>query len=72
MFPKVAPKFFTTREQGPKNLGKDPAAHAPAAPAPAKAPAAENGNGKSPVRTPITYDVTCNGKTHKVTVAPVQ
>ena len=26
MFPKVAPQFFKTREQGPKNLGKDPAA----------------------------------------------
>ena len=26
MFPQVAPKFFTTRDQGPKNLGKDPAA----------------------------------------------
>ncbi len=26
MFPQVAPKFFATRAQGPKNLGKDPAA----------------------------------------------
>ena len=24
MFPQVAPKFFSTRDQGPKNLGKDP------------------------------------------------
>ena len=24
MFPQVAPKFFATRAQGPKNLGKDP------------------------------------------------
>jgi methylmalonyl-CoA carboxyltransferase 5S subunit len=71
MFPKVAPKFFTTRDKGPKNLGKDPAAQ-PAAAAPAKAPAAENGNGKGPVHTPVTYDVKCNGKTHRVTVAPVQ
>ena len=63
MFPKVAPKFFSTRSQGPKNLGKDPGAHAPAeaAPAPAKAPAA---------RTPVTYDVKLNGKSHKVTVTP--
>jgi methylmalonyl-CoA carboxyltransferase 5S subunit len=68
MFPKVAAKFFTTRGEGPKNLGKDPAAQ-PAA-APAKAAPAENGKG--PVRTTIVYDVTCNGKTHKVTVAPVQ
>ncbi len=76
MFPKVAPKFFTTREQGPKNLGKDPAAKlAPAAP-PAKPAAPENGNtngnGKGPVRTPVTYDVKLNGKTHKVRVSPVQ
>ncbi|MEO8370393.1 MAG: methylmalonyl-CoA carboxytransferase subunit 5S [Candidatus Solibacter sp.] len=69
MFPKVAPKFFGEREKGPKNLGKDPAvAAAPAAPA--KAAGAENGNGS--VRTTITYDVKCNGKTHKVTVAPAK
>jgi methylmalonyl-CoA carboxyltransferase 5S subunit len=74
MFPKVAPKFFGTRDQGPKNVGKDPAAAAAPAPAaaPAKAPAVENGNGKGPVRTPITYDVKCNGKSHRVTVAPAQ
>jgi methylmalonyl-CoA carboxyltransferase 5S subunit len=71
MFPKVAPKFFTTRAQGPKNLGKDPnAPPAAAAQAPAKAPVAESGKG--PVRTTITYDVKCNGKSHKVTVSPVQ
>jgi methylmalonyl-CoA carboxyltransferase 5S subunit len=71
MFPKVAPKFFTTRAEGPKNLGKDPAAQtAPAAAAPAKAPAAENGKGS--VRTTVTYDVKLNGKTHKVTVEPVK
>ncbi|MEO8596612.1 MAG: methylmalonyl-CoA carboxytransferase subunit 5S [Candidatus Solibacter sp.] len=68
MFPKVAPKFFTEREKGPKNLGKDPAA-APAAATP-KPAAAENGKGS--VRTTITYDVKCNGKTHKVTVAPAK
>jgi methylmalonyl-CoA carboxyltransferase 5S subunit len=70
MFPKVAPKFFTTRAEGPKNVGKDPAAPAAAAPAPAKAPAAENGKGS--VRTTVTYDVKLNGKTHKVTVEPVK
>jgi methylmalonyl-CoA carboxyltransferase 5S subunit len=66
MFPQVAPKFFQTRDQGPKNLGKDPEAEAaPAAPAPA---AADTGSG--PVRTTITYDVKFNGKTQKVTVSP--
>ena len=35
MFPQVAPKFFSTRDQGPKNLGKDPNEQPAAAPAPA-------------------------------------
>ena len=70
MFPKVAPKFFTERAQGPKNLGKEPGAPPAAAPAPAKAPPADDGKGT--VRTTITYDVKCNGKTHKVTVAPAK
>ncbi len=70
MFPQVAPKFFATRDQGPKNLGKAPAASA-APPAPAPAAATENGKGpKSPVTTPITYDVKLNGRTHRVTVTP--
>jgi len=70
MFPKVAPKFFTERAAGPKNLGKDPNGKPAADPAPAKAPAA--GNGKGPVLTPVTYEVKLNGATHRVTVAPVQ
>ncbi len=69
MFPQVAQKFFSTRDQGPKNLGKDPDAQQPAAATAAPA-AADSGTG--PVRTTITYDVTMNGKTTKVTVAPVQ
>ena len=67
MFPKVAPKFFTMRAQGPNNLGKAPGAQ-PAAAAPATAPPVENG--KAPLRSPVTYDVKCNGKTHRVTVSP--
>ena len=66
MFPQVAAKFFTTREQGPKNLGKDPNT----APAPAAAPAAAAETGKGPVRTTITYDIKLNGNTHQVTVSP--
>ena len=74
MFPQVAPKFFAARDQGPRNLGKDPAAQpvaAPAPPPPAAAPA-ENGaaNGKGPVRGPVTYSVKLNGHTHRVTVSP--
>ncbi len=64
MFPQVAQKFFTTRSEGPKNLGKDPSAK-PTAAAPA-----EPGAGKGPVMTAIAYDVKLNGRTHKVTVAP--
>lgn len=66
MFPQVAPKFFSTRAEGPKNLGKDPAAAKAAAPA--AAPGVDTGKG--PVMTTISYDVKLNGKTHKVTVAP--
>lgn len=64
MFPQVAPKFFATRHEGPKNLGKDPAEK------PAGAPAQESGKG--PVLTTITYDVKFNGKTHKITVEPAR
>jgi methylmalonyl-CoA carboxyltransferase 5S subunit len=67
MFPAVAAKFFATRSQGPKNLGKDPGAKPAAAPAPANA---TSGNGSGPVKEPVTYDVKLNGTTHKVTVSP--
>jgi methylmalonyl-CoA carboxyltransferase 5S subunit len=65
MFPQVAPKFFATRHLGPKNLGKDPAAAAPTA-----AATASSSTGAGPVREPIAYEVTMNGRTHKVTVSP--
>ena len=66
MFPQVAPKFFGTRAQGPKNLGKDPKEAAAAAAAPKNGaanatPAQPNG--------PVKYAVTINGQTHNVTVA---
>jgi methylmalonyl-CoA carboxyltransferase 5S subunit len=65
MFPQVAPKFFSTRHEGPKNVGKDPAAPAPAQPAaPAPDPA------KGPVLSKVAYEVKLGGRTHKVTVAP--
>ncbi|MBS0552651.1 MAG: oxaloacetate decarboxylase, partial [Proteobacteria bacterium] len=69
MFPQVAPKFFASRSQGPKNLGKDPAANAPAASGSAAAPASTGG--AAPVRVPVAYDVTVNGRSHRITVAPV-
>ena len=65
MFPQVAPKFFATRHEGPKNLGKDPEAARPAAAAPA-------GNGKGPVLSRVDYEVRIGEKTHRVTVEPVK
>jgi methylmalonyl-CoA carboxyltransferase 5S subunit len=67
MFPQVAPKFFSTRDQGPKNVAKDPKAEKPAAVAPQKAGAAAS---KGTLTEPITYKVELNGKAHKVTVSP--
>ena len=68
MFPQVAAKFFATRDQGPKNLGKYPSAKPVAAAPESSAPAKDNGNG--PLRATITYDVKLKGHTHKVTVSP--
>jgi methylmalonyl-CoA carboxyltransferase 5S subunit len=66
MFPQVAPKFFSQRAQGPKNVGK-----APGEPAKAAAPAAAKaGDGRAPVSTPVTYQVRIGDKSHKVTVEP--
>jgi methylmalonyl-CoA carboxyltransferase 5S subunit len=66
MFPQVAPKFFATRAEGPKNLSKGPA---PAAKAPAVA-AGKSADGKGPITTPVTYEVRLGEKSHKVTVTP--
>ena len=65
MFPQVAPKFFKSRSDGPKNVGSDPALKAaPAEPKP-------QANGKQmPADTPVRYVITLNGKEHRVTVAP--
>jgi methylmalonyl-CoA carboxyltransferase 5S subunit len=69
MFPQVAPKFFATRHEGPKNVGQDPA---PAKPAEAPK-AAKAGDGARPgITQPVSYIVTVGGKSHNVTVAPVE
>jgi methylmalonyl-CoA carboxyltransferase 5S subunit len=67
MFPTVAPKFFASRKDGPKNPGrKAPApAAAPAAPAPAAAPAQP----QLPARA--HYAVSLGGVTHDVTVSKI-
>jgi len=63
MFPQVAPRFFKTRKEGPRNLGKDPAKKLAAGDA--KAPAVAG----KPAEGTIRYVVTLNGKEHQVTVA---
>jgi methylmalonyl-CoA carboxyltransferase 5S subunit len=70
MFPQVAPKFFKTRHEGPKNLSKDPVKEKAAA---AAGPASKKTNGaagRGPLTEPVKYRVTYGGKTHNVTVAP--
>lgn len=63
MFPQVAPKFFQSRTEGPKNLAKVTAAAAPAG-----APKPDTGSG--PVTATITYNVKLDGKSHRLTVSP--
>jgi methylmalonyl-CoA carboxyltransferase 5S subunit len=62
MFPKIAPKFFETRAQGRKNVGKDPASPAQKASAAASGP--------EQLGAKVNYVITLNGKEHRVTVAP--
>ena len=69
MFPQVAPKFFKTRAEGRKNLGKDPSK---AAPAPKRRRAAATRQRRRRMRSSakVNYVITLNGKEHRVTVAP--
>jgi methylmalonyl-CoA carboxyltransferase 5S subunit len=65
MFPQVAPKFFATRHERPKNVGKDPEKAKAAA-----AGAAKTVTPATQMPGAVNYVVTVNGKTHTVTVAP--
>jgi len=65
MFPKVAPGFFASRPDGPKNVGRDPKDVDAE-----KAAKAAGSHGSGPLRTPISYKVTVNGTPHSVSVAP--
>jgi methylmalonyl-CoA carboxyltransferase 5S subunit len=72
MFPQVAPKFFPARKNGPKNVGRAPS---PAAPASGSGTATGDKASAAlanvpALKGPITYGVTVNGRTHKVTVKP--
>lgn len=66
MFPQVATKFFAQRTDGPKNLGKSPAAKVASPEG-----AAKSGNGRSGITTSVAYNVKVGGKLHQVTVEPV-
>jgi methylmalonyl-CoA carboxyltransferase 5S subunit len=63
----VAPGFFKTRSDGPKNVGKDPT-HSTAESSPT---AAAGSNGRGPVNGPIKYKVNLGGKEHSVQVERV-
>ncbi|WP_413433303.1 methylmalonyl-CoA carboxytransferase subunit 5S [Crateriforma spongiae] len=63
MFPQVAPGFFSTRGEGPKNLSKTAEQVAEEK---AKAEAARKG-----IKSEVNYEVKLYGKTHKVSVEPV-
>jgi methylmalonyl-CoA carboxyltransferase 5S subunit len=60
MFPSVAPGFFAERSEGPRNVGKDPTEVA--------AEQLSKTSGSGPVKGPIRYSVTMDGKAHHVTV----
>ena len=65
MFPQVSTKFFKTRGDGPKNLGKDPVNTAAGdAPPSSAVDKAATGQGT------VTYVVTLYGKEHQVKVSP--
>jgi methylmalonyl-CoA carboxyltransferase 5S subunit len=67
LFPQVAPKFFSTRAEGPKNVGKEPADAAATKSAAAAKSAAD---GRTPVSSPVSYEIRIGEKSHKVTVQP--
>jgi methylmalonyl-CoA carboxyltransferase 5S subunit len=73
MFPQVAPKFFGTRKDGPRNLGKPKAPVSPS-PAPHVATGAEvAGHPAGGANGGVAhYVVTLNGATHNVSVTPVE
>jgi methylmalonyl-CoA carboxyltransferase 5S subunit len=68
MFPQVAPKFFATRHEGPKNVGTAVAppktVAAPATPKAAPPPSAATLPGT------VNYLITVNGQSHNVSVVP--
>lgn len=66
MFPKVGPKFFSTRDEGPKNVGRDLQPETPVQ----TAATAPTGQPVPALKHPVTYRVTHRGAIHTVTVEP--
>jgi methylmalonyl-CoA carboxyltransferase 5S subunit len=64
MFPKIAPQFFKTRTEGPKQAGDEPAT------VDSEPPVSKRSS--DTLASPVSYVVTLNGKEHKVTVAPAK
>ncbi len=62
MFPQVAAAFFEKRAKGPLNLGREPKA--------AEKPGASGSVPRS-IQAPVTYDVKLNGRSHRVSVTPI-
>jgi methylmalonyl-CoA carboxyltransferase 5S subunit len=68
MFPQVAPRFFESRTQGRKNLGREPGKEAAGAEQAAKTPSAAKGG--TALSAAVNYVITLNGSEHRVSVAP--
>jgi methylmalonyl-CoA carboxyltransferase 5S subunit len=60
MFPQVAPKFFASRSEGPRNVGK-PVTEPPEKQAPAVVT-------ESPTSPPVNYSIKIGQNSHRVTV----
>ncbi len=69
MFPQVAPKFFGSRAEGPKNVGKPVSETAGAAAKPADGQA-KPADGKGPITSPVTYEIKIGEVSHRVSVQP--
>ena len=63
MFPGVAPKFFESRHEGPKNVSKTPAQLA--------ADRAKASGERPGITGPVNYNVKIAGREHSVSVEPV-
>jgi methylmalonyl-CoA carboxyltransferase 5S subunit len=60
MFPQVAPKFFASRAEGPRNVGKDQ-----------RSTVASGNGGAAPAGSSTAYRVKIGDRTHHVTVESV-